>query len=498
MFSDDIGTLLAVLPPQLESMVRDLPNFENIVEIVLDLGRFPGVRFNGHEIPLNDHEVTSEDIKYAIARVGAFGDDNRAGIERTLHRISALRNRSGAIIGLTLRVGRAVYGTVAIIQDLLASGESILLLGRPGTGKTTLLREAARVLAEEIQLRVIVVDTSNEIAGDGDVPHNGIGRARRMQVPGTLQQHQVMIEAVENHMPQVVVIDEIGTASEAAAARTIAERGVQLIATAHGQSLEGLMRNPTLVDLVGGIQSVTLSDEQARYRGTQKAVLERTHPPTFTIIVEIQDREHITVHLNAAAAVDALLRGQTYPVQLRTREESIEQDADNVTITQQTSGSNGKLHESFVAHSSPGGSGKARTMRIYSYGLTWGRVEQAAKEAGIIPLRARALEDAEVVIAHKNSARERSSPLTQAKSQAIPWVLSKSSSVAQIAVALSNVRELLPIPIAPPPHSDSNGNGNGSSNGNGHFVSSNGFNANGSLGDPRKKRGVRSYPKARR
>src|SRR3989442_2470881 len=186
---------------------------------------------------------------------------------------------------LTLRVGRAVYGTMEIIRDVVEAGRSILLLGKPGVGKTTLLREVARVLADEMGKRVVIVDTSNEIAGDGDIPHPGIGRARRMQVATPSLQHAVMIEAVENHMPEVVVIDEIGTEQEAAAARTIAERGVQLIATAHGNTLENLMLNPTLSDLVGGIQTVTLSDEEARRRGTQKSVLERKAPPTFQTLV---------------------------------------------------------------------------------------------------------------------------------------------------------------------------------------------------------------------
>lgn len=310
--ADDIRELLDVLPETISRRVLQLRKRDNLgqlIEIVMDLGRPPEARFQHNEIALGDYDVTRADLSYVADRIGQFGDDNRAGIERTLHRISAIRNRSGEIVGLTCRIGRAVYGTITIISDLIESGESVLILGRPGVGKTTLLRETARVLADELRKRVVVVDTSNEIAGDGDIPHPAIGRARRMQVPTPTDQHAVMIEAVENHMPQVVVIDEIGTELEAMAARTIAERGVQLIGTAHGNSLENLMLNPTLSDLIGGIQSVTLSDEEARRRGTQKSILERKAPPTFGVMVEIVDRDDVIVHRDVSATVDALLRG---------------------------------------------------------------------------------------------------------------------------------------------------------------------------------------------
>src|SRR2546430_11167217 len=273
--SDELEALLRGLPPDLVQRVRALDGLEGLLEIGMDLGRLPEARFVGREELLSQREVSAEDIAYVISRIGQFGGDNRAGIERTLHRISALRNRAGKVVGLTLRVGRAVYGTVEIIRDIVESGRSILLLGRPGVGKTTMLREVARVLADDLAKRVVIVDTSNEIAGDGDIPHPGIGRARRMQVPTPSLQHAVMIEAVENHMPDVVVIDEIGTELEALAARTIAERGVQLIGTAHGNTLDNLMQNPTLSDLIGGIESVTLSDEGARRRRKPKTVLRR-------------------------------------------------------------------------------------------------------------------------------------------------------------------------------------------------------------------------------
>src|SRR5215204_4551641 len=320
--TDNLEHLLAVLPPSIAAAVTTIQSETDrggLLEIVMDLGRRPEARFHDEELILSEQDVTREDLAYVAERIGHFGDDNRAGIERTLHRISAIRNRSGEIVGLTCRVGRAVFGTIAIMSDLIESGESILLLGRPGVGKTTMLREVARVLADDLHKRVVVVDTSNEIAGDGDIPHPSIGRARRMQVPTPSMQHAVMIEAVENHMPEVIVIDEIGTELEASAARTIAERGVQLVATAHGNTLENLMMNPTLSDLIGGIQSVTLSDEEARRRGTQKSVLERKAPPTFDVVVEIQNWSHVAVHENVSDVIDAILRGQPVLPTVRRR-----------------------------------------------------------------------------------------------------------------------------------------------------------------------------------
>ena len=318
---DDLDVLLAALPPAIVEAIHALPDRQTLIEVVLDLGRQPEARYPASEVTLLEREITEADIQYVVEHIGSFGDDNRAGIERTLHRISAIRNRNGKIVGLTCRIGRAVYGTIEIIADFIETGKSILIMGRPGIGKTTMLREAARVLAEEQRKRVVVVDTSNEIAGDGDIPHPAIGKARRMQVRTPNLQHEVMIEAVENHMPQVIVIDEIGTELEAQAARTIAERGVQLIGTAHGNNLDNLMLNPTLSDLIGGIQSVTLGDEEARRRRSQKSVLERKQPPTFDVIVEIQDREKVLVHSDVAATVDAMLLGDAVAPELRWRDE---------------------------------------------------------------------------------------------------------------------------------------------------------------------------------
>ncbi len=329
--TDELNKLLAILPREINNYLEDHQKQEHLIEVILDLGRIPEARFRDEVAYLGEKPVTKEDLEYCIHRVGNFSGDNRAGIERTLHRISAIRNRKGEIIGLTCRIGRAVFGTIAMIRDLVETGESILLLGRPGVGKTTALREIARVLADEFKKRVVIIDTSNEIAGDGDIPHPAIGRARRMQVAKPELQHQVMIEAVENHMPEVIVIDEIGTELEAIAARTIAERGVQLVGTAHGNQIENLIKNPTLSDLVGGIQAVTLGDDEARRRGSQKTVLERKAPPTFSIAVEMLERQRWTIHRDVANTIDNLLRGGQPILEVRTV-----QDDGEVSITQKT------------------------------------------------------------------------------------------------------------------------------------------------------------------
>ena len=318
----ELERLLEVLPQRVKGRLLNAENLAELLEVVLDLGRVPEARFPAGDVILDDREVSREDLDYLVRQVGDFGDDNRAGMERTLHRISAIRNRQGQVVGITCRAGRAISGAIKIIEDLALANKNILLLGRPGVGKTTMLREVARVLADEARKRVVIVDTSNEIAGDGDVPHPAIGHARRMQVATPTRQHGVMIEAVENHMPEVIIIDEMGTEEEAAAARTIAERGVQLIATAHGNTLDNLILNPTLSDLVGGVQAVTLGDQEARYRGTQKTVLERKAPPTFEVVVEIQSWEQVAVHDGVANVVDQWLRGFPIAPEIRALDES--------------------------------------------------------------------------------------------------------------------------------------------------------------------------------
>ncbi len=360
--TDNLDELLSVVPPRLCERLRHMDGLERLIEIVCDLGRVPEARFPDCVRELDSSPVTREELDYVAARVGSFTKDNRAGIERTLHRISALRNRFGEIVGLTCRVGRAVYGTVDVVRDVVEAGASVLLVGRPGVGKTTLLREAARVLADDLEKRVMIVDTSNEIAGDGDIPHPGIGRARRMQVPAPELQHAVMIEAVENHMPQVIVIDEIGTEAEALAARTIAERGVQLIATAHGNSLENLMANPTLSDLIGGIQPVTLGDDEARRRGSQKTVLERKAPPTFTVVVEIRDKDRFAVHHDVAAVVDALLRHRSVEPEIRVRRADGGVDVETPAVA-----------------APPPSSAIEGTLRIFPFAVSRDRVERAIR-----------------------------------------------------------------------------------------------------------------------
>ncbi|MEN3014728.1 MAG: R3H domain-containing nucleic acid-binding protein [bacterium] len=317
---EEILLLVQVLPPFISSKIEKHPRINDIIEIVMDVGRTPEIRFPDDFEIISSREIMYDDIEYVVKRIGEFGRDNRAGIPRTLHRISAIRNRNGLIVGLTCRVGRAVYGAADIIIDYIKTGKSILLLGKPGVGKTTILRETARIINDNLKKRVVIVDTSNEIGGDGDIPHPAIGRARRMQVPMPELQHKVMIEAVENHMPEVIIIDEMGTQEEAYAARTIAERGVQLIATAHGNNLENLILNPTLSDLVGGIQAVILSDEEAKRRGTQKTVLERKNPPTFDILVEIIDRQTFSIYSNVALAVDMILKGLPVKPEIRIRD----------------------------------------------------------------------------------------------------------------------------------------------------------------------------------
>jgi len=395
--ADDLDQLLAVLPPELGERLRGAGALDDLLEVVLDLGRLPEARFAGSTIELRATPLGRDDLRHIVDRVGDFGPDNRAGIERTLHRISALRNRRGEIVGLTCRVGRAVVGTVEVVRDVIETGHSTLLLGRPGVGKTTLLREAARVLADDLGKRVVVVDTSNEIAGDGDIPHPGIGRARRMQVPTGSEQHAVMIEAVENHMPEVVVIDEIGTQADAMAARTIAERGVQLIATAHGNTLENLLANPTLCDLVGGIQAVTLSDDEARRRGTQKTVLERKAPPTFDVLVEILDKERFAVHQDVAEVVDRTLRGQPATPEVRRRETDggfrVEPAAE---AAEPRPFAPGQLRE---------GRRRKRNLRIFPYAVSTPRLDRAIRDLRVPAVVVDRLQDADCVVTLKSQER---------------------------------------------------------------------------------------------
>lgn len=490
--TDDLQKLLDILPQDLQQVLESHPKRDSLVEVVLDLGRRPEARFPNQAEYLSEVPVTQEQIDDCIQRVGIFGGDNRAGIEQTLHRISAIRNRTGKIIGLTCRVGRAIFGTIGMIRDLVETGKSILMLGRPGVGKTTALREIARVLADDLQKRVVIIDTSNEIAGDGDVAHPAIGRARRMQVAHPNEQHQVMIEAVENHMPEVIVIDEIGTELEALAARTIAERGVQLVGTAHGNQIENLIKNPTLADLVGGIQAVTLGDDEARRRGSQKTVLERKAPPTFEIAVEMLERQRWTVHESVADTVDNLLRGRQPTPQTRTVD-----DHGKIGVTRQLAVVNGRggqlgtveesfpparpsngwrssgqmvalpqlpvervtgrsefdrlLDESFnysesidfdAATRVPGPNGEDLPLHVYPYGVSRHQLEQVISVLTLPVVLTKDIDTADAILALRSHVKNHAKLRQMAKARHVPIHVIKSSTIPQITRGL---RRLLNI-----------------------------------------------------
>ncbi|GAB4523073.1 MAG: AAA family ATPase [Anaerolineae bacterium] len=491
--TDDIDKLKHVLPSHINTELDRLGHIDSLLEIVLDLGRVPTARFVDGEVVLSGEEVTRADLDAIVENIGEFDADNRAGMERSLHRISAIRNRRNMVVGLTCRVGRAVYGTIDIIEDLISSGQSILMLGPPGVGKTTMLREAARVLADK--KRVVIVDTSNEIGGDGDVPHPAIGKARRMQVSHPERQHEVMIEAVENHNPEVIVIDEIGRELEAMAARTIAERGVQLIGTAHGNALDNLMLNPTLSDLIGGIQSVTLSDDEARRRGTQKTVLERRAPPTFDVLIEIQARDRLVVHEDVAGAVDGILRGRPLPVELRSRNEegdieietmqpevrSIANDRDSQGTSLRSyrspnvngGSSNGSRKgqpggggvDSGVGAVGAGGTLKKKTrefnpprstegeplqsLNVYAYGVARNRLQQAARRLHVPLDIANDLGGAEAVVTLKNYYRRRPKLIVDAERRGMPIYVLRANTVSQMESFLIDVFKLEVTPLDP-------------------------------------------------
>lgn len=431
--TDDLDLLLGVLPPRIKEALQKQADFKNLIEVVMDLGRPPEARFPNRATYLSDQTITREDIEYAVHRVGAFTQDNRAGIERTLHRISCIRNRRDAIVGLTCRVGRAVYGTVDVLRDVIESGKSLLLLGRPGIGKTTLLRESARVLSTGLSKRVIIVDTSNEIAGDGDIPHPGIGTSRRMQVLRPDLQHAVMIEAVENHMPEVIVIDEIGTEAEALAARTIAERGVQLIATAHGNSLDNLLMNPTLADLLGGIHSVTLGDDEARRRGTQKTVLERKAPPTFDTLVEIRARDEFSVFHETDKVVDAFLRGRSTRPEIRVRKDGGYEvkEPETAPIPARR-----KREEEPAPTRAGSRDGARKSIRIYPYGVSKDRLLRAINDLHVPASVARNPKEADVVLTLKAQEKRQPRTLQELEEEGLEVSVLRSNTVSQMKLFL--------------------------------------------------------------
>ncbi len=478
---EDLQALLFLLPPRIRQKLEQLGHEDELLEVILDLGRSPSARYVDGEKMLLPEEVTKAEIDAVVNSIGDFDDDNRAGIARTLHRISGIRNRRGDVVGLTCRVGRAVYGTIDIIADIVEEGHSILLLGRPGVGKTTMLREMARILAEK--KRVIIVDTSNEIGGDGDIPHPAVGRARRMQVPRPAHQHETMIEAVENHNPEVIVIDEIGREREAGAARTINERGVQLIGTAHGNTLENLLLNPTLSDLVGGIESVTLSDEEARRRGTQKTVLERRAPPTFDVLIEIQAREKLLVHRDVTDSVDAMLRGRPLQVETRQRDaagkisitpEPIMASSPAVTgrrdlrpgegrgaagrVRRENGNDHGNGNENgraakterAVIDLSAGEPGEAsKRIRVFPYGVARNRLLQAAKRLGIFLEVVDDLAEADVLVTLKSYYRKRRRLISDAEQRRKPVYVLRANTVNQMENFLIRALDLEATPADP-------------------------------------------------
>ncbi len=427
----EIDLLVDILPERVATAVRER-GYQGLIEVVMDLGRRPTARYSDGEVELGEEEVKDTELAQVVAQVSEFGDDNRAGIPRTLHRISAIRNRRGHIVGLTCRVGRSVSGSGQVMRDLIEAGKSVLLLGPPGVGKTTMLRDVARMCADELGKRVVIVDTSNEIGGDGDIPHRGIGRARRMQVSRSMMQHEVMIEAVENHTPEVIVIDEIGTGQEAEAARTIAERGVQLIGTAHGTSLSNLMQNPTLSDLIGGIESVTLSDEEARRRGTQKTVLERRAPPTFDVLVEIQSFRRLSIHEDVAATVDALLRGYEVEAEIR-----VAGDGGEVTSVERvplrTTPEEPLEPRSQVARTRPMPAAPVGPeKRLLPFGISRGRLQQVIEETRSPARIVDSVREADAVLTLRPHYRRRAGPLKQAEERGIPIYVLRSNSPEQI------------------------------------------------------------------
>ena len=426
--TNDLEKLFNKLPFFLSNSLRTHFYKTQLIEIVLDIGRRPEARFSIGPEYLSQKIISWQDLDYIIKRIGHFSNENRAGIERTLHRISCIRNRQFLVTGLTCRIGRSIFGAISVIRDLLESDNSILILGKPGVGKTTIIREISRVLSDEIEKRVIIIDTSNEIGGESDIPHLAIGRARRMQVSKPELQHQVMIEAVENHMPQVIIIDEIGTNLEVLAARTIAEKGVQLIGTTHGNSLKNLIKNPPLSDLIGGIQYVTLSDYEAKRRKTQKTILERKSAPTFDVVVEINHQNFWTIHEDVKTSIDLLLHGDKYFEQVR-----LCRLPENIKIlTEQIS----KQSESFVSYQKVLSSKtwvslnnlkdknklelKSTTLIIYAYSISNNLLKEVLFRMGIHFVLTNEVKRASIIIGLKKYLKKNRNLIQIARNYNIP------------------------------------------------------------------------------
>ena len=441
--NDDLEKLIENLPFFLQKQLSQHNNKDQLIEIILDLGRRPEARFVNGPQYLSQKIISWQDIDYTTKRISKFSNENRAGIERTLHRISCIRNRQFLINGLTCRVGRVVFGIISVVRDLLESEKSILILGKPGVGKTTIIREIARVLADEMQKRVIIIDTANEIAGDSDIPHSGIGRARRMQVAKTEFQHQVMIEAVENHMPQVIIVDEIGTELEVLAARTIAEKGVQLVGTTHGNCLENLIKNPPLVDLIGGIQYVTLSDDEAKRRGTQKSILERKAYPAFEIIIEINHQNSWTIHEDVNKAVDLFLRGNFGVRQVRKfhltekikikypkAQNSLINSSNNLNNSFLRRNKNWILMNQFKDQKSL--KLQSKELVIYPYSLSYNLLKEVLLKTGLKFILTNEIKKASLILGLKKHLKQNFQLISLAKQKNIPIYALNQISLYQI------------------------------------------------------------------